>query len=99
MDIPQGAGAAEAREVKPRRAVPFGDVACPIHPQEVHGDAALPWTLQRAQPMADLFQAHAETLGELLHIMSKIPGGSLERPIGHQECTGGVVTQPDAADL
>ena len=60
MDVPQGAGAAEAGELEAGGAVPLGDVAGHVDAGEIEGHAAPAGPLQGREPVADLFETDLE---------------------------------------
>src|SRR3546814_21180554 len=63
------------------------------------GDAPRPRPLERGEAVADLLEAHAETLGEPLHVMPFGNGRLGEAAIGHQQCAGRVIGEADAQKL
>ena len=58
--VPQGAGAAEVREVEAGGGLTFGDVSGAVDTHEGERDAAQVGALQRGQPMADGLVTNAE---------------------------------------
>ena len=84
MDVPQGTGAAEPREAETGGAVALGDVARIVGAHEIDRQAAFAGPLQGAQPVADLFEADAEGLGQPLDVVAHGGGLGGEGPIGHQ---------------
>ena len=60
VDVPQRAGAPEARKLEPRVAVTLGDVAGLIDAHEIERYATLAGALQITEPVADLLEAGAK---------------------------------------
>ena len=60
VHVPQGAGAADVREVEAGGGLTFGDVSGAVNTHEGERDAAQVGALQRGQPMADGLVTNAE---------------------------------------
>ncbi len=99
VNVPDRASAAVAGELKSRGAVPLGDVAAPVDPQEIHRNAFMTGPLQRRQPLADLFHADVEAGREPLHVMANAARFFQERAVGHQQRPGKIIGERRAADL
>ena len=72
VDVPERTCAAEARELKARRAVALGDIAGPIHAHEIERNSARAGPLQCAQPMTDLFEAGVIQTLHLFDIVTQL---------------------------
>ncbi len=99
MHIPERAGGSEPGELKFRCAVTLGDVSGTIHPREEDRDALLPRSLQRAQPVTDLFQTGTELGGEKVQIVTEFTGASQKAFVGQEQGSGEIVLQPDTTDF
>lgn len=77
----------------------LGDVAGHVDPAEEEGQPLRARALERREPVAGLFEAHAETLAQPVDIVADVAGGVPERAIGHQQRAGGIVGEADAEQL
>ncbi len=95
VDVPQGAGAAEAGKREAPGAEALGHVARPVHPDEEERDPPRPLALQRGHAVRGLFVAGAEAVGQQLDVVAGGFAGGEEPPVGHHHRRGEVVGKAD----
>src|SRR5690606_7686330 len=91
VDVPQGTGAAETRELEPRGRVALGDRARLIDADEEEGNALHPRPLQGGQPVRYLFDRGAEAVGEAFEIVPGFLRCRQERAVGQERGTREIV--------
>src|SRR3546814_16608372 len=84
-DLPQRAGAAEARELQPRRRMPLGDVAGHVDAAEIEGHALRARPLQRREAVARLFETDPEATRQPVDIVAQRAGGGAEARLGDRK--------------
>ena len=99
MDVPQGAGPAEAGELQAGGRMALGDVAGHVDPAEEERHPARILALQGGEAVAGLFKADAELLGQPVNIVAHGPRRAAKAAIGHQQGPGGIIAQADEQQL
>src|SRR5262249_30068956 len=69
-DVPFGTRAGEAREANTRCGEALGNISSDVDADEVKGNPFISFSLHRGEPMAHLFEPHAETTAEHIEVVT-----------------------------
>ena len=98
VDVPERAGAAEARELEARRRVALGDGPGLVDADEVEGNAAGAGALQGREALADLLDRGLEDLRQRLEVVAERTRRLGEALVGQERRAGEVVGEAGLAD-